>query len=71
MIKKIEYTDEMSRETILSENQSLFLIEEQNLLNGNFLIFTDVRPFSDQLADQETRIADVELALADLFTGGV
>ncbi len=29
------------------------------------------RPLSEQVAEQEQRLADVELALADLFTGGI
>lgn len=29
------------------------------------------KPLSEQVAEQEQRLADVELALADLFTGGI
>lgn len=44
MNTKIQYTSNEHREQIISENMNLFLIEEQNIVDGNFLIFTDVKP---------------------------
>lgn len=43
-ILKIQYTDGQSRANIISSNANLFLIEEQNISEGNFLIFSDTLP---------------------------
>lgn len=41
MIKKFQYNTQTERETILVENANISLIEEQNITEGNFLIFID------------------------------
>ena len=41
MLKKIQYTSDIERSNIITENASLILIEEQNIKEGNFLIFSD------------------------------
>ncbi|MDO6355104.1 hypothetical protein Q3V94_08435 [Caloramator sp. CAR-1] len=41
MIKKFQYTTKEERERIIQENQNLVLIEEQNIIDGNFLLFSD------------------------------
>lgn len=41
MLLKIEYHSEEEREAILQENSRKYLIEEQNIVSGNFLIFSD------------------------------
>lgn len=38
---KRQYETKVDRDRIVSENSELRLIEEQNLLDGNFLVFTD------------------------------
>ncbi|MBS4173469.1 hypothetical protein [Bacillus sp. FJAT-49736] len=38
---KIQYFSPEEREKILSENSALYLVEEQNIIVGNFLIFSD------------------------------
>ncbi len=49
MIKKIQYTTSDERQTIIDQNKELFLIEEQNISDGNFLIFDESRPIQYQL----------------------
>ncbi|MGD9678442.1 MAG: hypothetical protein AB7V16_08875 [Vulcanibacillus sp.] len=49
MIYKIQYTD--NRETIINENTDKILIEEQNIAEGNFLIFTDEPRIEEQLSN--------------------
>lgn len=39
---KIQYSNLEERENIISENLTLFLIEEQNVSEGNFLVFSDM-----------------------------
>ena len=51
MIYKFQYTDQVSRQAILSANSDKTLTEEQNITEGNFLIFSDVKPLEMQLTD--------------------
>ncbi|HHY27705.1 MAG TPA: hypothetical protein GX523_13370 [Desulfitobacterium dehalogenans] len=44
MIAKIQYISEQDRKNVIDSNPNKVLIEEQNILEGNFLIFSDVRP---------------------------
>jgi len=43
MITKIQYTDQVNRQIILNANMDKTLTEEQNITEGNFLIFSDLR----------------------------
>lgn len=38
---KVQYKTREEREQILANNVGLYLIEEQNITEGNFLIFSD------------------------------
>lgn len=49
MIYKYQYTDSEDRQTILNSNSNKILIEDQNIFEGNFLIFSDVKPLEMQL----------------------
>lgn len=42
MQTKIEFTDQASKDKIISDNPTLFLWEEQNYIEGNFLVMSDV-----------------------------
>ncbi|WP_432358826.1 hypothetical protein [Sporosarcina sp. UB5] len=46
MFYKYEYETDVDRKRILEENKHLSLIEEQNILDGNFLIFSETPNFS-------------------------
>jgi hypothetical protein len=39
---KFEYSNNTERENIVNGNSNLYLIEEQNITEGNFLIYSDV-----------------------------
>lgn len=77
----IQYTDQADRETKLQENQDKFLIEEQNIQDGNFLIFSDVKSTDEQLKqlqqdtlilmDALTSAFEEILALKEQIQGGV
>lgn len=41
MIYKFQYKSNSERESIIATNDNKFLIEEQNIKEGNFLIFSD------------------------------
>jgi hypothetical protein len=51
MIKKVQYIDDTDRQQKLTDNSSMILIEEDNITEGNFLIFSDVKPLENQLQD--------------------
>lgn len=38
---RYEYQTDEERASIINNNSQLFLIEEQNIIDGNFLIFSD------------------------------
>ncbi|MEY8001215.1 hypothetical protein AB8U03_13620 [Clostridium sp. Mt-5] len=48
---KFQYQNDTDRTTILNNNKDKILIEEQNITEGNFLIFSDVKPLENQLND--------------------
>lgn len=48
-----EYKDNNERESILSANSNLVLVEEQNITLGNFLIFVDTSTAQKRLEEQE------------------
>ena len=42
MFRRIQYSDLSDREEKIKQNNDWFLVEEQNIIEGNFLIFSDV-----------------------------
>ena len=44
MQKVYEYHTEQERQDIINQNLDLFLIEERNITEGNFLVFSDTLP---------------------------
>lgn len=67
MIKKIEYDTEQARQNIIADNANLILIEEQNITEGNFLIFTDEKPLENQIADLQDNQQTIKDGMADMF----
>jgi hypothetical protein len=67
MIKKLQYITIAERTAILSENSSMFLIEEQNITEGNFLILSDEQPLIQKITED---LSLVKAALDDLILGG-
>lgn len=55
MIYKYEYTTQEERENIINNNQDKYLIEEKNIREGNFLIFTDIKPIEVEIEDLKGR----------------
>jgi hypothetical protein len=42
MKRKIQYNSDSERITIIEENSALILVEEHNIYDGNFLIFSNI-----------------------------
>lgn len=75
MQKKIEYKDAIERQNIIEENAHLILIEEQNIFEGNFLIFSDIPPEKDVVytnvpADEIENIKQSIAELTIILGGG-
>jgi len=78
MEKVIQYETSEDRELIIEENHGLFLIREEQLMSGNFLVFSDVEPEvvkvtmvepvqPEELITLQTQILDVMQGIADLW----
>lgn len=68
MTYKFQYQNDTDRTTILNNNKEKILIEEQNITEGNFLIFSDVKPLENQLKDLQDNQLILMNAIADLYT---
>jgi len=71
---KIQYTD--NREQVIKENSDKFLVEEQNLLEGNFLIFETEKPvpivvYKDVPQKEMDELTQAVLDLTEIVLGGV
>lgn len=51
MLFKFQYSNTEERENIISQNKEKILLEEQNVKEGDFLIFSDIKPIENQLQD--------------------
>lgn len=74
MITKLQYSDSSERQRIIDENSDKVLIEEQNIIDGNFLIFTDERPITEEVKQLKSKLQQAEAdnltslkAIADLY----
>lgn len=60
-----EYTNDEERENIIKANKSKYLIEERNISNGNFLVFTSVKPLEVEVGELKQEKSTLQLALAE------
>lgn len=67
MNTKIQYTDLTDRQTIMDANKDKTLIEEQNIKEGNFLIFSDIKPIENQIGDLQNNQLIIMNAIADVY----
>lgn len=58
---KIQYTDDLDRQRIMDENTDKQLIEEHNIAEGNFLVFTDMlaQTTLEELKENQLILMDV------------
>jgi len=59
---KFEYHDNDERQSIIDEHSDKFLIEEQNITEGNFLIFSDVpnMVLETEIATQKEQLTQIK-----------
>lgn len=67
MVFKFQYSNQAEREKILSDNKNNFVVEEQFLFEGNFLIFTDIKPLENQVQELKDNQLTLMSAIADLY----
>lgn len=67
MIYNHEYTTQEERENIINSNTDKYLIEERNIKEGNFLIFTDVKPIEIEVQETKERLTSTENTLIELL----
>lgn len=63
---KFQYKTEEEKQIIIKENSSKYLVEYQNITEGNFLIFSDQKP--QTLEDINNNLLTVMNAIADLYS---
>lgn len=66
MIYKYEYTTQEERTSILESNQDKYLIEEKNIREGNFLVFTDVKPLEVEITELKTSNEELSNYMLDV-----
>ncbi|MCM3758216.1 hypothetical protein M3197_12155 [Sporosarcina aquimarina] len=59
MIFKRQYTTNEERELLVNENKDKFLVEEMNIQEGNFLVFSDTKPIYIEI--EEIKLENVLL----------
>ena len=59
MLTTIEYANKEERDFILQQYKDKYLIAEKNIKEGNFLIFTDVKPIEISITELNQDINDV------------
>lgn len=61
-----EYTTEQERENIINSNTDKYLIEEKNIREGNFLVFTDVKPLEVEITELKTSNEELSNYMLDV-----
>ncbi|MDW0112969.1 hypothetical protein QT711_07210 [Sporosarcina saromensis] len=58
----LEYKNADEKQTLLAEHSDKYLVEEKNLFEGKFLVFTDIKPVEIEIIElkQEIRISNAK-----------
>ncbi|WP_214684653.1 hypothetical protein [Exiguobacterium sp. s155] len=64
MFHKFQYRDEQERRDLIERHPNLFLIEEQNVEEGNFLIFSE-KPTPVQIVYTQISADEIEALKAE------
>lgn len=65
----IEYKTNEEREDTLNANSGNYLIEEQNISEGNFLIFTTVKPLTEEVIELQKSQSEQDDLIMDIILG--
>ena len=67
MIIKEQFHNELERAQLLDEYSDIYLIEEQDIIEGKFLIFTTIKPLSEEVEKLKLEDLNNKEAIADLY----
>ena len=72
MNERIKYVDDEEREAIidLKTSQGMYVVGEQMLFEGNFLLFSDTPPEESDRERLEKRLNQIDDVLLTLMFGG-
>ena len=67
---KYQYHDEEQRDGLIVQNSEKYLVEIQEITEGNFLVFTDIEPIKPPLtvSEQVLTIREDTLILMDVLS---
>lgn len=77
LLYKFQYSTHSEKDELISMHSEKHLIEEQNITEGNFLVFSDeplpekvvyTQVPQDELNQYKKRITDLELTIAEMMT---
>lgn len=54
MLNRVRYFSETERVKLLEEYKNMYLIREENIIDGDFLVFSDVKPNQEETENAET-----------------
>ncbi|MGN7409976.1 hypothetical protein [Sporosarcina sp. SAFN-010] len=65
----IQYLDDVEKESIIADQllKGSFLVEQQNVTEGNFLVFDDEQPIGNRIDGLQTDNMIVMMSLADIY----
>lgn len=63
MLYKFQYTSDAEKQTLIANNADKIIVEEQNITEGNFLIFSD----GPRLEEQLSQLKEDNLILMDVL----
>lgn len=64
MITKVEYASLDERQILIATHNDKYLLEEQNIKEGNFLIFTDKKPTEIEIEEIKKDVKEVAVTTA-------
>ncbi|MGM0971695.1 MAG: hypothetical protein ACQEW2_02425 [Bacillota bacterium] len=81
MLIKLQYKTDEERKSLIDSHSNLYLIEEQNIIEGNFLIFSENKPPEKEILyvnvpqqdfeNLKTKIETTQEAVDFLLMGGI
>lgn len=66
---RIQYINNIDKQTVIDANKDKFIVAEENYINGeNYITFSDTKPIETQLQEQADNQLTIMEAIADLYT---
>jgi hypothetical protein len=69
MKKRIQFNSTEERTNLINENSTLILIMDEDITEGKFLTFTDIKPIENQVADITAKQVSTENLVMAVMSG--